>query len=301
MLLPSLRPSLPALGAALLLAALPALAEGPTEPHDRLIASTWMVGRYYPAGADLVGTLTFKQRIGDSEDVLYKTRSWQVGVMGAWNPANWSARVEAMVEPIAVFQLRAAYDVRGFYGVLDALLSSTDPHQDISDAALDRAAATDQDYPGNVQGITVEPALQAAFGPFVFRNTFGIEYNVFSVRPGDTVVYDPGPDILRAARGWTLTESATLGYLGAHLFAGAQYIWIDPVGVVGNQEHKVAAIAAWTFFDRGVAHGLFNKPTLVAIAIFNIVHRGRAGPFPTLVAGLSTESDLLGLFGGAKK
>src|SRR5262245_33117304 len=105
MLLPSLRPSLPALGAALLLAALPAFAEGPTEPRNRLYVGTWTVGRYYPAGFDQQLELTFKQRIGDSEDLLFKTRSWQVGAMGAWNPANWSARVQAMVEPIAVFQL----------------------------------------------------------------------------------------------------------------------------------------------------------------------------------------------------
>src|SRR6185295_2927373 len=95
--LPSLRPALRALGAALLLAALPALAEGPTEPHDRLIAGTWTVGRVSPIGFDQQVSLTFKERIGDSEDLLFKTRSWQVGVMGAYNPANWSARVEAMV------------------------------------------------------------------------------------------------------------------------------------------------------------------------------------------------------------
>jgi hypothetical protein len=297
MLLPSLRHSLPAL----LLLAAPAFAEGPTEPRDRVIAGTWTVGRYYPIGFDQQVSLAFRQRIGDSEDILYKTRFWQVGAMGAWNPANWSARVEATVEPIAVFQLRVAYDTRSFFGGYGVLLSSADPNQAITDAAVAAATAADLDYPGAVHGITVEPALQAAFGPFVFRNTFGIEYNVWGVRAGDLYVYDPGPDILRSAQGWTLTETATFGYLGGNLFAGAQYIWINPVGVDGNQEHKVAALAAWTFFDRGAEHGLFNKPTIVALAIFNIIHRGRAGPFPTLVAGFSSESDLLGLFGGAAK
>jgi hypothetical protein len=177
--------------------------------------------------------------------------------------------------------------------------------QCITDTCTKAASAAGQDLPGTVNGLTIEPALQAAIGPIVIRNTFGIEYNVWSVRAGDTFVYDPGPDILRAASGWTLTETGTVGYLGDHLFAGAQYTWIDPVGVAGNQEHKVSALAAWTFYDRGAAHGWFNKPTVLVIAVFNLVHRGRgllstpsAGPFPTLAAGFSTESDLLGLFGG---
>ncbi|HEY8211503.1 MAG TPA: hypothetical protein VIG99_28665 [Myxococcaceae bacterium] len=293
MLLPTSRPSLPLLGAALWLAAAPALAdaENLVEPRNRLVGSTWTVGRYNPLGFDQQVTMTFKQRIGDSDDILFKTRSWQVGVMGGWNPANWSARAEAMVEPIAFFQLRAAYDVRGFFGGLGAIYSGPGPDLDITRPAV--AAAEAQEYAGIVQGITLEPALQAAFGPIVIRNTFGIEYASWSVRAGDAVVYDPGPDIARPARGWTLTETGTVGYLNGHLFAGAQYIWINPVGLP-RQQHKVAALAAWTFYDRGAEHGWFNKPTVLAVAIFSLVHGGLAPFPPTMVVGLSTESDFLG-------
>ncbi len=290
--LPALRPALPLLGAALLLWAAPTPAEDLVEPQNRLIASTWTVGRYNPIGLDQQVTMTFKQRIGDSNDILFKTRSWQVSAMGGWNPANWTARVEAMVEPIAVFQLRAAYDVRGFFGNYGNLLSSNNPNQDISDVEVARATNANEDYPGIVQGLTVEPALQAAVGPIVIRNTFGIEYASWSVRAGDTVVYDQGPDILRPASGWTLTETGTVGYLNGSLFAGAQYIWINPVGL--RQEHKLAAIVAWTFYDRGALHGWFNKPTLVGVAFFNLVHAGRPACPPTMVLGLSTESDFLG-------
>jgi len=296
--LPSLRPALRVLGAALLLAALPALADGPTEPHDRLIAGTWTVGRVSPIGFDQQVSLAFKERIGDSEDLLFKTRSWQVGVMGAYNPANWSARVEAMVEPVAVFQLRVAYDVRGFFGIFGALLSGNDGNRDISTRQIDIDNQT-MDHPGFVQGITVEPALQAALGPFVFRNTFGFELAAWKLHDGDAFVYDPGPDLVRAAQGWMLTETATLGYLSPHLSAAVQYIWVNPVDVPGNRQHRVAALAAWTFYDRGVQHGLFNKPTLVAVAFYNIV-KAHDRDF-TLVAGFSTESDLLGLFGAAPK
>src|SRR5262249_47245937 len=139
--LPALRPALPLLGAALLLLAAPAPAEDLVEPQSRLIASTWTVGRYYPIGLDQQVTVAFKQRIGDSNDILFKPRSWQVSVMGGWNPANWTARVEAMVEPIAVFQLRAAYDARGFFGNYGNLLSSNNPNQDITDAEVARATA----------------------------------------------------------------------------------------------------------------------------------------------------------------
>src|SRR5215212_9019113 len=104
----SLRSFLPLLGAAMLLAVAPALAAAPPEPRNRLVLSHWTLARYYPIGLDQQAIVAFRQRIGDSDDILYRTRFWQLSVMGAWNPANWSARVEAVVEPIAVFQLRVA-------------------------------------------------------------------------------------------------------------------------------------------------------------------------------------------------
>ena len=294
------RPRLPLLGVAVLLAAAPALAaepsgpSGPPEPRNRLVASTFSVIRLFPTGLDQQVTLGFRQRIGDSDDILYKTRFWSVSAMGGWNPANWSARAEAMVEPIAIFQLRAAYDAKGYFGGFGALLSSTDPAQCITDLCLDAATAADQDYPGVAQTLTLEPALQIAIGPLAVRNTFAVEYSAWSVVPAtDTVVYDPGPDFLRPASGWTLTENATVGYLGDRFFAGALYQWINPLGLPGNAVHRVGLLGTFTFFDRGSAHGWFNKPTIIALALFNLAHRGRAGPVPTAIVAFTTESDLL--------
>jgi hypothetical protein len=267
----------------------------PSPAATRLIASTFTVARYYPAGADQQIALKLKQRIGDSEDLLFRTRFWSVEAMGAWNPANWSARVSAEVEPIAVFQLRAAYDVRGFFGVLGAVLSSTSPDQDITDAAITASTARDEDYPGVVQSLSVEPTLQVAFGPIGIRNTFTWSYGTWNARAGDLFVYDPGPDLLVPASGVTLTNSATVVYLGERFMAGALYQWLNPLGVPGNQAHRVGVIGSFTFFDRGpVDPGWFNKPTVLAIALFHPQHRGRAGWFPTLIAAFSTETDLLG-------
>ena len=40
--------------------------------------------------------------------------------------------------------------------------------------------------------------------------------------------------------------------------------------------------------------GWFNKPMLLVVVLFNLQHRGRAGPIPTVAAGFSAEGDLLG-------
>ena len=289
----SLRPPLPLLSLAALLAAAPALADDAPrllEPRNRLVASTFTVLRYHPIGLDQQVTLAFRQRIGDSEDILFKSRFWSVGAMGAWNPANWSARVEAMVEPIAVFQLRAAYDTRGYFGVFGAQSSApTVQTLDTSVAAIDASVGS---YPATVHVFSAEPTLQIAFGPLAIRNTFAVEYADWNIRSGDTYVYDPGADLIRGSPGWMISNTLTVAYLGERFLAGALYQWHNPLGTAENlQVHQAGLIGTYTFFDRGAAHGWFNKPTIVALLFYNVSNRARLGFTP--VVAFTTESDLL--------
>lgn len=285
---PAARPAL------LLLLAATASAAGESSPDTRLIASTFTVVRYYPIGLDQQLTLKLRQKIGDSEDILFRSRYWSLEAMGAWNPANWSARVAAEVEPIAVFQLRAAYNTRGYFGGFGAILSSPSPTQDITDPAIATATANDEDYAGMVNSFSVEPTLQIAFGPIGIRNVFSWSWGAWTARTGDLFVYDPGPDLLVPANGATLSNNATVVFLGDRFFAGALYQWINPLGVPAAV-HRVGLIGSYTFYDRGAANpGWFNKPTVLALALFHLQHPGRAGFFPTLIVAFSTESDLLG-------
>src|SRR5262245_12106737 len=190
----SLRPFLRLLSTAVLLSAAPALAADPPEPRERYTLGTFLVGRYNPIGFDLQGTLGYRQRIGDSDDLLFKTRFWSLSMMGGWNPANWSARVEAMVEPIAVFQLRAAYDTRGYFGIFGAQLSGSNSRFDITNEALDKSIGS---YPAVVHAFTLEPTLQAAIGPVAIRDSFAVEYANWDIPFGHSYVYDPGADLIR--------------------------------------------------------------------------------------------------------
>jgi hypothetical protein len=285
---------------AMIASATPALAadgDRPMEPRDRLMVTTFTVGRYNPIGLEQEAMAIFKRRIGDSDELLFRTRFWSIGAGGAFNPANWTAKVEAEVEPIAVFQLKAAYEAFGYFGNFGSIVSSADPNMDITDAGLAAAADRGENRPTIGQTLSLHPTLQAAVGPIAVRNTFSVTYGNWSVPNGHTVYYDPGPDLLLPADGVTLSNSAAAVYQGGPLVAGALYQWFNPLDVPNNMVHRVGALATWAFVDRGPGPGYFNKMSVVFLSLFNVQHRGRAGLFPTLILGISTESDLLGSTG----
>jgi hypothetical protein len=285
-------------------AALAVIASAPpalASDGERLMVTTLTVARYYPIGLDKQGMAIFKQRIGDSDELLFRTRFWSIGAGGAFNPANWTAKLEAEVEPIAVFQLKAAYEARGYFGNFGNIVSSAHPNMDITDAGLAAAADRGESRPTIGQTVSLQPTLQAAVGPIAVRSTFSASYGSWSVPTGNTVYYDPGPDLLLPANGITLSNSAAVVYRGGPFVAGSLYQWFNPLDVPNNMVHRVGALATWAFVDRGPGQGYFNKMSFFFLSLFNLQHRGRAGLFPTLILGLTTESDLLGSTGPSLK
>jgi hypothetical protein len=267
-------------------------AEPAVAPRQRLTLSSVLIGRYYPIGADLQGRLAFTQRMGDSEELLWRTRFWRVEGSATYNPASWSVGLAADFEPIAVFQLRAALEHRGYFGSFGTLVSSARPEMEYSDAALEAAAGRGEHYATGGQTVWLQPTLQAQVGPLGIRSTFSASFGRMVVRPGHTLFYEPSQDLLLPASGFTLGNTATVAYLGGSWVAGAIHSWISPLGLgPQNQVHRLGILATYTFQDRPEV--FVSKPTLLALALFNLQHRGRQGPIPTVVLGFSIESDLL--------
>jgi hypothetical protein len=260
--------------------------------RDQVLFTTLLLGRYNPIGLDAQGSLAFQHPIGESDDLLLKTRFWSIQATGTYNPAEWSGSVAAEIEPIAVFQLRGLVEYRGYAGGFGELLSYDDVLAPIDDSSLQAAADLGLHYATWRTTLRLEPKLRAAVGPIGIQNVFGINYGYVAVRdPTHDVYYDPAQDLLMPANGLTFSNQFSVVYLGGPVTAGGLYDFIAPRGLgAANHVHRLGAFASYTFFDN--PRVWINKPTLFAVANFNLVHRGRAGPIPTVIAGISTETDL---------
>jgi hypothetical protein len=263
-------------------------------PKEQLLFYSLVVGRHYPIGADAQGALQFKKRIGDSEDLLLKTRFWSLGVVGTWNPAEWSVGAAAEVEPLAVFQLRASYERRGFYGSYGEVLSWREPPPDLSDAALEAAGGRAQNYRTHRDTWKLEPKLRALWRPIGLQNVTTLQWGRLNARPGDTVYYDAGSDLLLPVQGLTLNNQLSAVYLAGPWVAGALYEFAAPLALGPSyQVHRAGPLLAYTFFER--AGAWINKPTVFATSLFGFKHPSRTGFPPTTIVGVSTETDFLAL------
>lgn len=274
--------------AAALFAAAPAKAQDAPE-RNRYLVSTFFVTRFLPFGLDAQASLTFNHHIGNSEDILFKTRFLSLTGTATYNPAEWSVQAALEYEPIAVFQLRAWYEYRGYFGQYGEILSWNHTVPDISDAAI--TAEEPNAQAAGRSTFRLEPKLRIAYGPIGVQDVVGLSYGTIGVRSGDISYFDPGAVMTMPVNGFTVSNQLSVVYLAGPLTAGALWEYFAPQGIgPDNQVHRVGVVAAYTFFDAPRAY--VNKPTLIALATYNVVQRTRAGLWPTLVFGVSTETDL---------
>ena len=268
------------------------LAEGPTGdtpeiPARRLNIDHFIGGGVNPMVAEYRMHINYRQRLGQSEDLLWRNTFLSLGGHVRLNPA-YSA-VGPMVEwqPMAIFNLKALVDAYGFFGTAGMLQSFRSPLDDYSDA-VQRARTEALDTYGTIGWhAMVQPTLQAQVGPVAIQNVFTVDYWDMRLRGGDTLWYDAGPDTLLPGRGWTLTEEVNLVYLAGPLTVGATMRYLLPLydaehfrpgedtGAVDNTNLRLGVLAAYTFHDGG--YSAFNHPTAFVTATWHLRHRYRTG------------------------
>lgn len=259
-------------------------------PDARVVLNTFTVIRANPIGLDLQGTLGYRKRIGDSEELLWKSRHYSLNAMATINPANATLQAFAVVEPIAVFQLKVGAEYRQFFGILGNLLSSADP--DMAVNAPDLKLLEAGQYASYGYNFYAEPVLQAKVGPVAIRNAFNVGYRGVGLRAGDTTYYDPALDLRLPGSGVLIQNTAMALYIAERWVAGLRYDLHNPLNYANNDVHRAGFLAAYTFWDNGPS--MWNKGTVLAMAHWPLKHPAGAsrGAVPTFVVGFSTESDL---------
>lgn len=285
----------------------PAVVAAPAIPKDRLVLNDVTVLRYNPLGLENQIRVGYQRRMFDSDSVLFRDTFVFVGLFPKLNPAFVRIGPGIEIQPIAAFNLRVVAEYVGYFSTFGFVQSFASPLEEYSDTKLYEERGK-TNYATSGLHVSIEPLLQAKFGPIAVRNKFAIEYWNLAVRSG-TVFYEMTADTLIPAKGLMLTNDLDVIYVpGSGLVVGARWSAVWPLYAPGdfrpgedaasarNSHHRVGIIGAYTFFDEGFTR--FNKPTVLAILSWYVDHRYRTGAdvsraIPYVILGFAFQSDLL--------
>jgi hypothetical protein len=227
----------------------------------------------------------------DPENPLWDELYFRLGATVEPNPAWTQVSIYAEWVPINIVQLRVRYDVYGFYGRSQALLSF-DKDDDFGDDERDDLEDLDAEESGWGQRIMFQPVLRFQWEWLIVRNSS--ELGIYFL-PGR------GPYVLELEFDTLVKED--LGGLFANRTQVLAEVWEDAPAtlVVGVQYEAVHA------FDSGVTRqrlgvvaywvplktvGPFDRPRVYLWTGWNIQDRNRDDEF-FIVAGLGFDLDLL--------
>ncbi|MFE8599785.1 hypothetical protein KYC5002_30215 [Archangium violaceum] len=277
-------------------------------PARRLNLDHFIGGGVNPTVAEYKMGISHKQRLGQSEDLLWRDTFLGLGGQVRLNPCYTAVGPTLNWQPIAVFNLKALVDAYGFFGTAGMLQSFRSPLDEYSDA-VQRANSESQRTYGTIGWhAMLQPTLQAQVGPVALQNVVTLDYFNMRLRNGDTLWYDAGPDTLLPGRGLMLTEEVNLVYFAGPLTLGATFRYLLPfydeenfrpgedVKAANNSNMRLGALVAYTFQDGG--YSSFNHPTAFLTATWHVSHRYRAGQetsqaIPFVGLGFSFQQDFV--------
>lgn len=223
------------------------------------------------------------------------------------SPAIALVGATVQVQPAAVLRLRATYSYVAYFSTFQYFQSFQSPHDDFSETRLGALADAGQNYVSTGHQVELEALLQARYKGLVLRNTFVADYNSMKMRGDDDLFYDVRIDALVANRGWVIINDTDLVWLQElkgkrrpSVMAGARasvtaafypesvYEPGDPLTNPNGPAFKLGPEIGYIFYDQREKRSRFNKPTLLLIPQWNIVHRWRTGrdvstAMPTIV------------------
>jgi hypothetical protein len=303
--------------AILWVAAAPAVASAQVEPPPpvSLYYENLVGGRVNPLGLVDFARFSLRLRLHESDAAILAQNYVGIGVAPALSPA-WG-RLGALVEvqPLSILRLYAQYDFLGYFSTFNLFASFPSASSDYSDTTIrDRTALPGLGSYATYGGmLTLGATLQMKLGPVAARSLFRAVHTSYDMRRGDRVFYDQIFDMLMPNDGWLVTNDLDLlavfdveqyGFaVGArwtysHAFYDERHRQPgeDPAELPNNDIHRLGPLVAWTL-ERNPGTR-FDRPTLILIAQWHLVHRWRTGAdvtvaLPYLALAFKFQGDLL--------
>jgi hypothetical protein len=314
--------------------AAPTEAPGPTPPETQIKKGPSPIGdkhsiqyssllapRVNPLGLEERLWIGYQYRLYNKDKTILNGSNLAIFFRPILNPAVALVGATVQVQPAAVLRLRATYSYVQWFGTFQFVQSYESPYDDYSEQRIDEQSEIGTNYVTNAQQVELEALVQAKVKSVVFRSaTFGIYNHYKSLRGDDDVLYDPRFELMVPGQGWMLANDTDLLYLHefkhgkraakkASMVAGARATTLMPFfkdevyeegDVVKNPvgpQFRLGPAVGYTWFDR--PERKFNKPTLLLLSQWNVLHRWRSGrdvitAYPTIIIAFAFSGQLWG-------
>ncbi len=258
-----------------------------TEVHYRSLTAA----RVNPLGLVSFLEMTGRRRLYSSEETILTQNYAGIGITGGLSPAWGRVGVIAEVQPLSILRLYASYELVGYFSSFNLFASFPSATSEFSDTVIRQRTSQPGlgSYATYGAQLTLGGTLQMKIGPIAVRDLFRVAQVSFGMQRGDRVFYDQITDMLVPNDGWFLVNDVdVLALFDVGLAIGARWTYShpfytatsyaptdDPSHAPNNDIHRLGLIAAYTFEDN---HGArFDRPTLILIAQWHLVHRYRTG------------------------
>jgi hypothetical protein len=283
--------------------------------------SSLLAPRINPLGLEERLWIGYQYRLYNKDKTILNGSNLAIFFRPILNPAVALIGATVQVQPAAVLRLRATYSYMQWFGTFQFVQSYESPYDDYSEQRLDEQSDVGTNYVTNAHQVELEALVQAKVKSIVIRSaTFGIYNHYANLRGDDDVLYDPRYELMVPGQGWMLANDTDLLYLHefkhgkraakkASLIAGARATTLMPFfkdevyeegDVIKNPigpQFRVGPAVGYTWFDR--PEKKFNKPTLLLMSQWNVLHRWRTGrdvitAYPTIIIAFAFSGQLWG-------
>jgi hypothetical protein len=277
------------------------------QPPLRLDVFNALYGRVNPLGLEDWLIVGLMQRLYPARHIALEDNWIYYGAVLRFSPSTFRVGPKVEIQPLSIFRVGFTAELIQWYGVFTTFQSFASPLDNWSDTTLYHLADAGLNYATTGMHLAIQPTLQFAYGPIVFRDALSVDWFDARLRAGDTVFYEGTADTLVAPNGWTLQNDVYLMWRWPRLrlYAGALYTYVTPFYPASayrpaephdnpNRQQRLHALGAWNFLHRPTAR--VKEMSLIGIVGWYIDHRYRTGAdvnagVPYILGSFAIETD----------
>lgn len=262
----------------------------------------------------------YRHRLFDPGDgpLILRNTYFAIAPSVVASPAFVRPGIAVEFSPLAILNLSAIFEYAQFFGAFNLAQTWQNTRAEYSNAAVFGTAVGREGGAETASGLQVNLSalLQARAGDLVVRSNFrGIYFNLSFSKPANgapegsppgPVFYDQFFDVLAPTNGWIFANDSDLLYQSADmgLTFGLRFSAVMPLygatergGISVDDSDRttmrLGPLLAYTLSER--RHGIFNAPTVFALAQWWIQHPFRTNDIgagmPMIVLGFAFRGD----------